>query len=177
MNLQDVKEFKATITPQKEIKKTFIDFAKGVKDETICPILDDRDNIIGINFISGATGTKVMKVFGADVTVGNTEEERQRDEDLMRENKIAYANCPINSWFEIAYKFIKSDVEINKAAINTRDNHVLAIISNDKVYAATTGIVIFDFSDKKESELIDELIKTKIQLYFNRVLPNDIVIE
>ena len=135
---------------------TFPEFFNMVKGGKIVPLYDDHDNLVGFHTHADVKGVRYSKIVKGMMTVGATEEERQKDEENLLTFMEQTKRVNVMHWLAISLKFNAAEIHISHYI-----NGAYIDLNARKAYNCA-GEVIADYSDKNiDDEIALELFNAK----------------
>ena len=156
-------ENKVEIEPGK-----FLDLLKDVEDETLVPLTDDDNNIIGINGHNIPTGVKCSKRVNGNMTMGKDEAERQRDQEALEAMIEKYTNLFMtlggpNRAFEACLKLKAAGIKPAKAVVNCGDIFFIVPELQRVIDEDGETVVTCDVDKSTAPCVIVELLEARLQ--------------
>lgn len=133
---------------------TFFEFYQLVKENKIVPMTDENDNIVGFNVVKDTPSSmKVCKYINRQfLTVGDTEEDRMKDEEAMREFYEKFSECDLQEWFEKCLVIAKTGLNPDDIIYDESDDKIFLVFVSNKQVLDLYGNVVVDLSQDPDLE-------------------------
>lgn len=159
MNLKQINQFKENANAVEVTLYTFNDVYQMVKSGDLQPILDEKNNIIGVNYHRNVTGVKCIKVINGVTTLGNTEEERLADEKAFNEMMKRIDLFTLQKWMEESLMLVNAEIEPDDRIV--KDNRIYYVVIKDRKVYNKNGTVYSDFSNMEMSDEVASTLLTE----------------